>query len=560
MKRTAVIATLLTLIASFLAAFGPSFPGEEAPTLVVRAYYTNPELVRDLAGWLEPWQHRRDAGYVVLETSEQDRARLEALGFRVEIDQEQTSRLRQALRLAPGQTSGIPGYPCFRTVDETLATAQRLTAAYPTLAAWVDIGDSWEKTAYGNGHGDDLRVLRLTNAATSGTKARLFAMSGLHARELATTELLTRFAEALLTSYGSNAEVTHLLDTQEIHLLLQSNPDGRRQAEAGLFWRKNTDARFCSPTSNYRGVDLNRNFSFYWNCCGGGSNSTCSELYRGPYLSSEPEVQAIQAYLRSQFPDRRGTDLNDPAPLDVSGLFLDIHSYGREVVWSWGFTDRPAPNATGLQTLGRKLAFFNRYEPYPSYYMYTIDGASDDFAYGDLGLPAYTIELGDYFFESCTTFDNNILPDNLNLLFYAARISSAPYRLPSGPDVHNIQTASAVFPPFTHLTVEATLNDTRFYTGGSGSEPNQPIADAEFTLGAAPGDAAAPILSGKLIPVDGAWDEPVEQATATIDISALAIGRYPLYLRAQDAAGNWGPVSARYVLLGMPSYLPMLIR
>jgi hypothetical protein len=286
----------------------------------------------------------------------------------------------------------------------------------------------------------------------------------------------------------------------------------------------------------------------------------CSELYRGPSPASEPEVQAIQAYLRSQFPDVRGPGLNDPAPLDGSGLFLDIHSYGRLVVWPWGFTAQPPPNAAGLQSLGRKLAFFNHYDPFQSYGMYPIDGASDDFAYGDLGLPAYTVELGDYFFESCTTFENNILPDNLNLLFYAARIAGAPYQLSVGPDTHNIQVASAVFPPFTSLTVDAMLNDTRFYSGAGGSEPNQPIADAEFTLGAAPGEATPPILSGKLLPADGAWDEPVEQASVTINISELGIGRYPLYLRAKDAAGNWGPVSARFVLLGAPTFLPMLLR
>jgi hypothetical protein len=32
--------------------------------------------------------------------------------------------------------------------------------------------------------------------------------------------------------------ITWLLDHHEIHLLLHANPDGRKQAESGKYWRK----------------------------------------------------------------------------------------------------------------------------------------------------------------------------------------------------------------------------------------------------------------------------------------------------------------------------------
>ena len=45
------------------------------------------------------------------------------------------------------------------------------------------------------------------------------------------------FTPILLTSHG--IEITAVLDHHEVHLVLQGNPDGRKEAEAGRSWRKN---------------------------------------------------------------------------------------------------------------------------------------------------------------------------------------------------------------------------------------------------------------------------------------------------------------------------------
>ena len=245
----------------------------DAAYWVVRAYYQDRQMVNELARWLEPWEVHHDQGYLVVGVNQQQYDLLVTLGFRLEIDQELTTLVNKPLVALPGQISGIPGYPCYRTVEETLATIDTLVTAYPTLASKVDIGDSWDKTAPDGSAGYDLIVLKLTNSAIPGPKPKLFLMASIHAREYATAELITRFAEQLVTSYNTNADSKWLLDYHEIHLLLQSNPDGRKYAETGLSWRKNTNQNYCSPTSNYRGADLNRNFSFQWGCCGGSASS-----------------------------------------------------------------------------------------------------------------------------------------------------------------------------------------------------------------------------------------------------------------------------------------------
>ena len=158
-------------------------------------------------------------------------------------------------------------------------------------------------------------------------------------------------------------------------LLLQTNPDGRKKAETGLSWRKNTNNNFCA-NSNTRGIDLNRNMVFQWG--GQGASATpCNETYRGPSALSEPESFAIDAYQRLLFPDRRGPNLGDAAPADADGIYIDVHNNAAEVLWPYGFDDvSVAPNNTALQTLGRRLAWFNGYEPMQSNQLYAAAGAT----------------------------------------------------------------------------------------------------------------------------------------------------------------------------------------
>ncbi|MGH2543315.1 MAG: M14 family zinc carboxypeptidase, partial [Ardenticatenaceae bacterium] len=331
-----------------------------------------------------------------------------------------------------------------------------------------------------------------------------FAMSALHAREYTTAELNTRFAEHLVQNYGVDPDITWMLDHQEVHLLLQANPDGRKHAEQGELWRKNTNNNYCSNT-NSRGADLNRNFDFQWNCCGGSSGDECSDVYRGPSPASEPETQAVQSYIRSIFPDQREDPITATAPITATGVYIDIHSSGGLVLWPWGFTSQPAPNGPQLQTLGRRLAYFNNYFPEQAIGLYPTDGASDDFAYGDLGVAAYTIELGTQFFEQCSVFENTILPDNLPTLLYGAKSARTPYLTPSGPDALEVMLSTAAVPPGDPVHLTATLDDTR-YNDQNGSEPTQPIAAAEYYIDVPPWSEEPAPVAYPMEPADGTFD------------------------------------------------------
>jgi carboxypeptidase T len=212
-----------------------------------------------------------------------------------------------------------------------------------------------------------------------------------------------------------------------------------------------------------------------------------------------------------------------------------------------------------LSRLGQKLAFFNHYEPEQATGLYLTSGTTDDFAYGDLGVAAYTFELGNTFFESCNYFEDTIVPANIPALLYAAKAARLPYQTPSGPDVTAVVVSPSITNPGGFVQLTAYIDDTRYYTGTGQSQPPviANILSAEYYIDAQPWLTTTIPVSYTLDALDGNFDQPGEPVIASIDTSGLATGRHILYLRARDSAGNWGPATAAFLYI--PSiFLPAI--
>ena len=72
--------------------------------------------------------------------------------------------------------------------------------------------------------------------------------------------------------------------------------------------------------------------------------------------------------------------------------------------------------------MGRKFGYFTAYQVCPSGgvgCLYQTSGSNDDWIYGELGVAAYTFELGIQFFESCSYFEDSVLDKNIKALLYA---------------------------------------------------------------------------------------------------------------------------------------------
>jgi len=553
---TRIGASLMALIALQMATpvFGAVGEVPEVEFHVVRVEVSDRDEIEFLDRWVDIWDVDPERGILDAAVDAEGFEVLRDFGFHYEIDEKRTEKYNRPFVRLTEQTEGIPGYPCYRTVEETLADGAALAAAHPDLAEWIDIGDSWEKATPGGILGYDLMVLRLTNTTNgipSADKPRLWVMGGVHSRELVSPETAMRFGEYLLATYDLDPDVTWLLDHHEVHLMLITNPDGRKHAETGAWWRKNTNENYCGPTSSDRGADLNRNFDFYWGCCGGSSGFECDTDYRGPSPASEPETQAVQDWITATFPDWRNDDLTSPAPDDATGIFIDVHSSGGDVLTAFGHQDPPAPNDTQILRLARKFSNFTGYYARLGS-IYSVDGATKDWGYGRMGMPAFTFELGTEFFQDCASFESTIYPDNLQALLYAARAVRAPYTQSSGPEVMSPNALPSAPNPGETVTVTSIVDDTRFGPGETSPPASvEAISAAELFVDVPPWQAGAVAIP--MSAADGAFDSSIETVTGSFSSAGLADGRHTIFLRGQDSAGYWGTVRAVSVWVLDPS-------
>ena len=537
------IALCIACLTLLLTPFPASAQTQDVPP-VMRIRFVSPAQLDRLAATVDVWEVNHAAGYVLAPLTLAEERSLAQAGFLLSVDEVRTAQM--LAQAAPSMATG--GFACYRTVEETYATLDALSITYPNLARWVDIGDSWEKEQSFGMAGYDLRALVISNQASSAPKAVFYLLAAVHARELTTAESATRFGEHLVRAYGHDPDVTWLLDHNEIHIVPLGNPDGRKRVEAGFLWRKNVNNGDGCYSQTSFGVDLNRNGSFRWAGCGTGncsSSDPCGLTFRGRAPGSEPETQALEAYARSILADQRGANDEDAAPLDATGLFISLHSYGELVLFPWGWTNAASPNLTQLQTLGRKFGYLNGHAvcqlSQPGC-LYRADGTNDDFVYGELGVASYTFELGNYFFESCTAFEETIWPTNLSALLYAAKAARRPYQTPSGPDVTRLDAGPMPIAPDSELLVEVTLDGTRYASNGFGEEPVQAVSGGQYSF-----NAPAWLAEPTQFDLPALPPTTTVSTTVSIPTTGLAVGRHMLFVEGRNAAGNLGPPSALFV-------------
>jgi carboxypeptidase T len=167
-------------------------------------------------------------------------------------------------------------------------------------------------------------------------------IGGVHGREWGSPDILVYFAIRLLRAYRDRADVRigktvfkaadirRLVETKDIVVFPQVNPDGRRfSMERHPWWRKNRRPAPPGRGPKSIGVDINRNFPLLWrfdrhfapNTVESSYNPGDYECYVGPRAASEPETRNVM-WLLDHFPNVR--------------YFIDLHSYGETLLYSWG--------------------------------------------------------------------------------------------------------------------------------------------------------------------------------------------------------------------------------
>ncbi|MGH3986756.1 MAG: M14 family zinc carboxypeptidase, partial [Pseudonocardiaceae bacterium] len=171
------------------------------------------------------------------------------------------------------------------------AEYEQAAADNPSIAKTVTIGQTV--------NGQDMIALKISkNARTlkDGKKPSVLYLSAQHAREWITPEMNRRLMHYFLDNYGSDPQITKLVNENELWFVPVANPDGYdfTFTPGNRLWRKNLrDNNVDGTIAPGDGVDLNRNFATKWGYDNEGSSpNPGSETYRGPGPNSEPESQA----------------------------------------------------------------------------------------------------------------------------------------------------------------------------------------------------------------------------------------------------------------------------
>ncbi len=449
------------------------------------------------------------------------------------------------------KTSRQNFYSGYRSVDELYAELSAITSSFPEITEIVDYGDAYCKSLggiYTTPSGDtqkvyDLLAIKITNKQITEEKPVFFLMAGIHAREITTPEIAMRMVNLLTKGYETNADARWIVDYQETWIVPTVNPEGHWIVELGdaqsygspYTQRKNANHDNGSidwPPSSWGqyGVDLNRNHSYKWGLT--GSSTDPSDLtYRGTSSNSEPEVAELQSLIRTLIPDQRTE--GQPAPDDTTGLLISMHSYSELVLWPWGYTSSDAPNKDSLKIIGDKFASYNGYTSKSSSGLYPTAGDSTDWAYGELGIPAFTFELGNSFMPLYSNIDSEQWPDNKPALIYAAKIARTPYQLADGPDVTTISIA-----PGTGRTVvvTATIDDSE--------NGNNNISSAELFVNIP--NWISNSVAFSMQSVDGSFNSTSEDVSITLSIDEFVPGTELIFVRGSDSRGNYGPSTATF--------------
>lgn len=237
----------------------------------------------------------------------------------------------------------------YRSLEEIYAACDNLSFARPSLASFVSLGTTYE--------GRDIRALCLTNSEITAQKPQFVIDTGYIPCEwgaIATcVYLIKKFVES------------SILNHCEIYFIPVVNGDGYQYSrDSDRLYRKNR----TSP-----GVDLQKNFAFYWGKSG-GSNSPSSENFRGTSAASEIEVQTMQAFFAS---------------LTHFKGYINLGSYGQTIASPWGWTADACQNFAEQSRMMAAMASailsaHSRSYSHASYAnaFYLASGNSLDYVYG----------------------------------------------------------------------------------------------------------------------------------------------------------------------------------
>ncbi|MDX6769508.1 MAG: M14 family metallopeptidase [Elusimicrobiota bacterium] len=261
----------------------------------------------------------------------------------------------------------------FHNYGEAVAAMEGVAAAAPDLVSLFSIGKTVE--------GRDIWALRLNadeKGETPSAKPGIVFLGEHHAREHLSVEVPLRLVQRLVAE-RARPELARLLAKRDVYFIPMVNPDGAEFDLVGDRYhmhRKNTRQ---NPDGS-RGVDLNRNYAFRWGGQGASSDPG-DDTYHGPAPFSEPETQAVKAFVEAR--------------PNLTTL-LSYHTFSELVLYPWGGTDESISDPVALaafKNMAQEMAGMTGYRAMQSSDLYVATGDTCDWAWAERGIFAFTFEL-----------------------------------------------------------------------------------------------------------------------------------------------------------------------
>jgi hypothetical protein len=263
---------------------------------------------------------------------------------------------------------GLGSMGGFYTNGEVVAKLDEMRADYPHLISQRQILSVTLE-------GRPIWLTRISdNPDIEEGEPSILYTSATHAREPMGMAAVVYYMFYLLENYGTDPEVTYLIDNRELYFVPVLNPDGyvfnEMQAPGGGgMWRKN---RRDNGNGTF-GVDPSRNYGYLWGYDNiGSSPNPGAQTYRGPAPFSEMETTGVRLF-------------HEPRTITAA---MHYHAFGEFEIHPFGYEPDafpPAPDLAWYQLYGQDLMAMNGYlygTPWQTL-QYLTNGDALDWSYGE---------------------------------------------------------------------------------------------------------------------------------------------------------------------------------
>lgn len=331
MKRS--VSTILIILAISFSSVAQGWRNNE---MQVRVDVTDPSTIRQLSALRLSGDHY--PGYAILYVTPREAEALESAGIVYTI---------QIKDLNDHYRDFWESKDAYHSYQEIVDLADSLADAFPDICMKVLYGTSLQ--------GRELGALKISdNVNEDENEAEVLFDGGIHGDEIGCSENSIRFARDLCRKYGSDPEVTFLVDNREIWIYYMVNPDGRENM-----------SRY-----NANGVDLNRDYGYMWDAWGSSTGAF-----------SQIETRALRnCSYENQFV-----------------VHTTYHSGTEYISCPWSYRPEPPPDMPHILHLAGiysdESGYGNLEYGQGNSGMYAINGSTKDGNYGVMGSISWSIEI-----------------------------------------------------------------------------------------------------------------------------------------------------------------------